>query len=49
MHVDAMQSFFPQKTCFCGDALNCAVFFCGGVLSWRLRNVFKTVFSRSVL
>ena len=51
--LDAMQSFVFSKDmfciCFCGDALNCAVFFWGGVLSWRLRNVCKTVFSRNVL
>lgn len=50
--VDAMQSFFPQKTCSAfvfAVTLSIVLFFFGGVLSWRLRNVCKTVFSRNVL
>ena len=45
--VDAVQSFFSQKKCS-AVTLSIVLFFLG-VLSWRLRNVFKTVFSRNVL
>ena len=50
--VDAMQSFFSQKKCSAfvfAVTLSIVLFFFGGVLSWRLRYVFKTVFSRNVL
>ena len=47
--LDAMQSFFFLKRhvlrLFLPVLLSIVLFFCGGVLSWRLRNVCKTVFS----
>ena len=41
--------FFLKRHVFAVTLSIVLFFFCSGILSWRLRNVFKTVFSRNVL